>query len=667
MKQIQVEAWHLVNLHTLRCLEQDLTLPRYDATFFDRCCAGVASTPRASAIARKDPELWHTIVIYRQERSTAACEEVPELIYMSAQKCQLREQMLVDAGVMLREHFRKRLRLYIRVHFRLGERGLDKKTKKEQNKRVNKILFDCYNAEVSDLPEVLQLRDFLSPAGTTWGDEWIPWPKRITCPNKIDFYIRLLWKIQREVEARIASGPTDKGIRTFSLFPHSASFKVAHVTINATTLFGICARIKVDTGVDMTQRWGISDVEFNHKAFKLARWTVMRKAFAVTQFESMHEDSLLTKSAFSGLNVSDKYDSASRIFANQVSSDGYSASVLVWRQKRIGDLADDARRPVKGDEPQFPPGYMPNVVIGLDPGKRSLCTSVHEDLRPQRLRSRARQVNTRQRSRKNRGRPSDSPFWIKQPKPPKTQNGLGIVSTSTREYRHMAGFNKSRAWLEGLKKRQPTFAEALRDMPSFKTGSFAAYLQRLRYVFSHLNALLAFCAERPFLKWKFFRKRMARVAVDAVAARIVPVPSNQTCVAYGNWCDNGVAKGHATCPNKGLRKALSKRAMVVSMDEFRTSMCCSTCHHVLSTVSFAVNTMLPQRKKHKGVVIARNRAEIEFKMRKCHSVLRCDNHECDAAFWDRDVNAAINILMLLKCALLGLNRPPSFSREHTIS
>ncbi|KAG6967586.1 hypothetical protein JG688_00006230 [Phytophthora aleatoria] len=38
MKQIQMEAWHLVNLHTLRCLENELPLPDYSSkTFFDHC------------------------------------------------------------------------------------------------------------------------------------------------------------------------------------------------------------------------------------------------------------------------------------------------------------------------------------------------------------------------------------------------------------------------------------------------------------------------------------------------------------------------------------------------------------------------------------------------------------------------------------------------------
>ncbi|KAF1780226.1 hypothetical protein GQ600_22014 [Phytophthora cactorum] len=56
----------------------------------------------------------------------------------------------------------------------------------------------------------------------------------------------------------------------------------------------------------------------------------------------------------------------------------------------------------------------------------------------------------------------------------------------------------------------------------------------------------------------------------------------------------------------------------------------------------------PKRKKCKGVVLVRNRAEVEFEDKKCHAVLRCDHENYEARYWDRDVNAAINMVELLK-------------------
>ncbi|KAG6961385.1 hypothetical protein JG688_00009118 [Phytophthora aleatoria] len=121
---------------------------------------------------------------------------------------------------------------------------------------------------------------------------------------------------------------------------------------------------------------------------------------------------------------------------------------------------------------------------------------------------------------------------------------------------------------------------------------------------------------------------MARVAVDAIAKRIVPNVSHLTCVAYGDWSRRKGIKGHAPSPVKGLKQALQKCSTVVSMDEFRTSKLCSQCHQTLSSVRYSVNTKLPRRKKRKGVVLVRNRAEVQFEEKECHGVLRCDYANC---------------------------------------
>ncbi|ETN19383.1 hypothetical protein PPTG_04714 [Phytophthora nicotianae INRA-310] len=137
-------------------------------------------------------------------------------------------------------------------------------------------------------------------------------------------------------------------------------------------------------------------------------------------------------------------------------------------------------------------------------------------------------------------------------------------------------------------------------MPSFRTASFKKYLECLDYVWRHAKFLLEFCADHPFLKWKFFRKRMARVAVDAIAKRIVPVVGTKTCVAYGDWSKRNGIRGHAYSPVKGLKHALQKRAMVISMDEFRTRNLYSQCHQTLSSVQYLVDTKLMKRKKRQG-------------------------------------------------------------------
>jgi hypothetical protein len=74
---------------------------------------------------------------------------------------------------------------------------------------------------------------------------------------------------------------------------------------------------------------------------------------------------------------------------------------------------------------------------------------------------------------------------------------------------------------------------------------------------------------------------MKMKALDALAKRIVPVPSSQVCIAYGNWSYQAGIKGHPSAPIKGFARALQKRATVVPMDEYKTTKLCSLCHDTL--------------------------------------------------------------------------------------
>ncbi|KAF4316153.1 hypothetical protein BBO99_00008242 [Phytophthora kernoviae] len=161
---------------------------------------------------------------------------------------------------------------------------------------------------------------------------------------------------------------------------------------------------------------------------------------------------------------------------------------------------------------------------------------------------------------------------------------------------------------------------------------FEKYLERLKYFWRHVKFLMQFYADRPFLKWKFFHKRKD-------------------------------IKDHAPSPVKGLKEALRKRATVVSMDEFKTRKPCLQCHQTLSKVRYSMDTKLSKRKKRNGVMLARNRAEVEFEEKKCHAVMRCDHDDCGARCWDRDVNAGINMLELLKSEVLGCGHMEPFRRS----
>lgn len=659
MKQIQLEAWHLVNLHTLRCLHNNLPLPDYankTNTFFNRCCSGVATTARTHYIARDDPELWETIKIYQSHRAECGLNQVEDRTGYMRLKHEMARQMRVNAVVMIKEHFYKRLRLYLRITYGALETDLTTAQRKVKNKLVADILRSCYHVEETNMREARQIRDMLTPDGVEWGEQWIPWPNHIE-ENGVDLYVRLIWRFQSVVEQRMEAVPDEKGVRAFSIFPISTTYTKAYIIINASTLVGFYQRIQERVP---WYRWNFPGVSLQERSFSAHRWEVMRHAFNISRFETRHAGCHLTKPAFTALPVEEKYAHASHLFANQVTTDGYGASILFFRPKNEDDTKSNKKGPVAT---VFPPGYQPDVVIGLDPGMRALCTAVREVLRPPPPRRRRRQRRQRQRGRRRRKRrKGDHPRWIRRFKPPRHKNHRDIVQVLTREYRHLAGFRRFRAWNEGQRALHPQYQAVIANMPSFKTARYIDYLLRLDFFWLHARYLLQFAEDRPFLKWKFFRARMKRAAVDAVARRVVPTVSRSTCVGYGDWSRRDGIRGHASGPVKGLKQALRKRAVVVSVDEFRTSKLCSQCYHPLSTVSYVVETELEKKKKHKGKVLPRNHAQTVFEEKDCYGVLRCDHKECDAHYWDRDVNAAINMLELLKRELRGLGRMPAFRR-----
>jgi hypothetical protein len=201
----------------------------------------------------------------------------------------------------------------------------------------------------------------------------------------------------------------------------------------------------------------------------------------------------------------------------------------------------------------------------------------------------------------------------------------------------MAMMNKTRDWHENLKLRERDYAVVIDSILSFHTAHVDVYLHRLGKLWEHLGFLLEFSAQHAFVRHRFFLDRMKMKALDALAKRIVPVPSSQVCIAYGDWSNQAGIKSHPSAPVKGFARALQKRATVVPMDEYKTSKLCSLCHHTLE------KARLPATND-----------EGEFEWRKNRNVLRCAISACRTNFWNRDVNGARNILELLASRLMGL-------------
>ncbi|CEG64206.1 hypothetical protein RMATCC62417_01224 [Rhizopus microsporus] len=65
------------------------------------------------------------------------------------------------------------------------------------------------------------------------------------------------------------------------------------------------------------------------------------------------------------------------------------------------------------------------------------------------------------------------------------------------------------------------------------------------------------------------------------ASGIVAKEAKRTVIAYGDASLTGTKVGYTPIPVKKVQRALAQRALVIPVDEFRTSVTCSKCHRRL--------------------------------------------------------------------------------------
>jgi hypothetical protein len=149
------------------------------------------------------------------------------------------------------------------------------------------------------------------------------------------------------------------------------------------------------------------------------------------------------------------------------------------------------------------------------------------------------------------------------------------------------------------------------------------------------------------LRWKTYI--CSQKAFDEVTRRIVgDVGREHTLVIYGDANIGSTFGGGRSTPTTTLHKRITQRCHVVRQDEFRTSKNCCSCYQQLHRVAYPRNKPDDEEGSHHFTYP--------------HSVRRCTNNECYRMVWNRDVNAAINILSLWLLGYVGDPIPKRFIR-----
>ena len=122
-------------------------------------------------------------------------------------------------------------------------------------------------------------------------------------------------------------------------------------------------------------------------------------------------------------------------------------------------------------------------------------------------------------------------------------------------------------------------------------------------------------------------------------------------VIIGDYSKKDNFKGKEPTINKKIRDILRKAGYEVYLiDEYYTSKLCNKCEHECETF-LEVKSKKPWKKGEKEI---------------CWGLVRCNNEKCKLIH-NRDTNAALNMLKIVKSVMDGKGRPEAYRRDEKIS
>ncbi len=312
-----------------------------------------------------------------------------------------------------------------------------------------------------------------------------------------------------------------------------------------------------------------------------------------------------------------------RRFANRIVTDGCAVSVLIAKcsclvcpsppaEETLQSMRDIMLN-LRGDDEKY------LRVIGIDPGVTDFVTIVDRD--------------------------------------------GNVQSYSSARYYEESKVNHSRHRIDKWNLETASIVEGIPGNDTASLGRWEAYIEAY---LAKLPTLLRHRARRRYRDLRFLRFVHKQRAVADICDLIAP-KDKITFVGFGNWSGLGDSPIKRRCsgPLQAVKMELRKRANVVmhSVHERNTSCTCHGCYQRLSNMR-AEKTTVRRTAEGKTTTVA---------VGAIHKVLHCKPSESDVSCggqpaavrrcgttWDRDVNAAKNILMLLELEIRGIPRPRAF-------
>jgi hypothetical protein len=366
-----------------------------------------------------------------------------------------------------------------------------------------------------------------------------------------------------------------------------------------------------------------------------------------------------------------RVETHTRRFGNRITTDGCSVSVLVRKQSCLvcpdgGDRWDpqELRRLLNEDRGRgltrfcsVDPGFTDVVVtaslrIGEAPESLRVWGEAPESLRI-----------------------GEAPESLRIGEAP-------VQSYSSARYYEKAHYNTSRRRTAAWNAQTAASVRSLEGVPS-DTASLPALEQNARAYLAVLPGLLRHRSERGYRNMRFLRYVGKKRAVDEICELVAPKGPGVKVVGFGDW-----SGGHGTpvkrrCagPLQEIKLQLRRREDVrfLSVRETNTSRTCHGCFHRLTNMRAVHTRVRAARDPQTGARVldpatgkpTKATRAASGRRTKIHKVLHCMKSSQDGAgplagsprcgaTWNRDANAAKNLLMLMMLEILGIPRPAAF-------
>jgi transposase len=420
--------------------------------------------------------------------------------------------------------------------------------------------------------------------------EWLvlnPLHERVVEEN-LDHFIRKLYDIQ---QFYTTLDPTTKGLKTFTLLPMKNGYTGTFFMIDPSTLPDILRFLDQNVQQEIV-RLMIDQLQSNSDERAFLEDRLKARSIFNSEFQSIES---IRNCLWDILFKTNKYETNRRSFAKILATDGYSVTVYMKIPIDENPKEFDSLRGLK--EEDF------DRFVGIDPGYTYVCTSYSGETKP--------------------------------------DGKSKYAQLSTGELHHDSKVYEERKWMVGQRKRNPLYDDALKSLPSLKTGDYNEFKRRVKQTLLVAEFLFGFQRRIKFRAWRFKKHRFGQKAMVKGVKKIVGegVKNDRILVGYGDWSQqDGVLKGREKAPVKKMRRMMRLQGIkVVSVDEHRTSKCCSGC-------------------------CTGETEKVKLNGRECHQIIRCRNNECNV-YWQRDLNASRNIRSVLLSMIRREERPDQLERK----